>query len=80
MQDALFTACKTGDTKTLHHLLEMVDSLANEQEELNGATRQQLLNKPLDESGWTLLHVAAAAGRSAIVQLLLEAGADPALR
>nr|XP_020647690.1 ankyrin repeat and zinc finger domain-containing protein 1 [Pogona vitticeps]XP_020647692.1 ankyrin repeat and zinc finger domain-containing protein 1 [Pogona vitticeps] len=80
MQDALFTACKTGDTKTLHHLLEMVDSLANEQEELNGATQQQLLNKPLDESGWTLLHVAAAAGRSAIVQLLLEAGADPALR
>ncbi|KAJ7346000.1 hypothetical protein JRQ81_001950 [Phrynocephalus forsythii] len=80
MQDALFTACKTGDAKTLQHLLGMVDSPADEQEELSGTAPQQLLNQPLDESGWTLLHVAAAAGRSAVVQLLLENGADPAVR
>lgn len=64
----------------MQHLLGMVESPADEQEELPGTALQQLLNKPLDESGWTLLHVAAAAGRSAVVQLLLETGADPAVR
>lgn len=39
-----------------------------------------LLNQPLDEHGFTLLHVAARAGRAEAVCLLLEAGADPALR
>lgn len=79
MQDTLFTACKTGDLRTLQHLLGMADGAA-EGEQCNGIAPQQLLNTPLDESGWTLLHVAAAAGRSAVVQLLLKAGADPALR
>ncbi|KAJ6665535.1 hypothetical protein lerEdw1_003376 [Lerista edwardsae] len=79
VQDTLFTACKTGDLRTLQQLLGMAEGAA-EGEECNGITPQQLLNTPLDESGWTLLHVAAAAGRSAVVRLLLEAGADPALR
>ncbi|XP_053149135.1 ankyrin repeat and zinc finger domain-containing protein 1 isoform X2 [Hemicordylus capensis] len=79
LQDSLFTTCKTGDLRALRHLLGMADGTAGI-EECNGDTAQQLLNAPLDESGWTLLHVAAAAGRSAVVRLLLEAGADPALR
>ncbi|XP_066467700.1 tRNA endonuclease ANKZF1 isoform X2 [Tiliqua scincoides] len=78
VQDTLFTASKTGDLRTLQYLL--ADGAAEEGEECSGTTPQQLLNTPLDESGWTLLHVAAAAGRSAVVRLLLEAGADPALR
>ncbi|XP_067385544.1 tRNA endonuclease ANKZF1 [Emydura macquarii macquarii] len=39
-----------------------------------------LLSEPLDQNNFTLLHVAAAAGKAAAVQLLLEAGADPTLR
>ena len=39
-----------------------------------------LVNRPLDWSGFTLLHVAAAAGQKAAVQLLMDAGADPACR
>ncbi|XP_074857683.1 tRNA endonuclease ANKZF1 isoform X2 [Carettochelys insculpta] len=39
-----------------------------------------LLSEPVDGTGFTLLHVAAAAGKGEAVQLLLEAGADPALR
>lgn len=39
-----------------------------------------LLNQPMDERGCTLLHVAARAGKAEAVCLLLEAGADPALR
>jgi ankyrin repeat protein len=31
----------------------------------------------LDERGWTLLHIAASAGHSNIIQDLLERGADP---
>lgn len=41
---------------------------------------RSLLNQPLDEDGFTLLHVAARAGKAEAVRLLLEAGADPALR
>ncbi|KAM9123700.1 tRNA endonuclease ANKZF1 isoform 1-T2 [Pangshura tecta] len=39
-----------------------------------------LLSEPIAGTGFTLLHVAAAAGKGAAVRLLLEAGADPALR
>lgn len=41
---------------------------------------RSLLNQPVDEHGCTLLHVAAQAGKAEAVCLLLEAGADPALR
>lgn len=41
---------------------------------------RSLLNQPVDERGCTLLHVAARAGKAEAVCLLLEAGADPALR
>nr|XP_056707587.1 ankyrin repeat and zinc finger domain-containing protein 1 [Euleptes europaea] len=80
VEDLLFTACKTGDLKTLQHLLGMADGAAREGEECSSNNLCHLLNTSLDESGWTLLHVAAAAGRSALVRLLLQAGADPAVR
>lgn len=80
MQDTLFTACKMGDLRTLQHFLKMADGAVEQGEECSSTTPQQLFNTPLDESGWTLLHVAAATGRHAVVRLLLEAGADPALR
>ncbi|XP_061465359.1 tRNA endonuclease ANKZF1 isoform X2 [Rhineura floridana] len=80
VQDALFTACKMGDLGALQHLLGLDNSTANKRDDCSGIALQQLLNTPLDESGWTLLHVAAAAGRSAVVRLLLETGADPTLR
>ncbi|XP_025031042.1 ankyrin repeat and zinc finger domain-containing protein 1 isoform X2 [Python bivittatus] len=79
VQDALFTACKMGDVGALQHLLGMADNATDDSECSDKATKQ-LLNTPLDESGWTVLHVAAAAGRSAVVRLLLESGADPAVR
>ncbi|KFP51321.1 Ankyrin repeat and zinc finger domain-containing protein 1, partial [Cathartes aura] len=70
LRDALFTASKTGDVGTLRHLLgaQPLDM------------PRSLLNQPVDERGCTLLHVAAQAGKAAAVCLLLEAGADPALR
>ncbi|NXI71450.1 ANKZ1 protein, partial [Anseranas semipalmata] len=70
LRDALFTACKTGDVGTLQHLLDA--------QHLD--TPRSLLNQPMDEHGFTLLHVAARAGKAEAVCLLLEAGADPALR
>ncbi|XP_068263777.1 tRNA endonuclease ANKZF1 isoform X1 [Nyctibius grandis] len=86
LRDALFTACKTGDMGTLRHLLGVPESggLPGDSEHGEGAqpldTPRSLLNQPVDERGCTLLHVAARAGRAEAVCLLLEAGADPALR
>ncbi|XP_060117063.1 tRNA endonuclease ANKZF1 [Heteronotia binoei] len=80
VEDVLFTACKMGDLKTLQHLLGMADGGAQEGEECCSSNLYRWLSTPLDENGWTLLHVAAAAGRSAVVRLLLQAGADPAVR
>ncbi|XP_048454516.1 ankyrin repeat and zinc finger domain-containing protein 1 [Rhincodon typus] len=39
-----------------------------------------ILCEVLDESGFTLLHVAAASGQAAIIRLLMDAGCDPAIR
>ncbi|NXS63260.1 ANKZ1 protein, partial [Brachypteracias leptosomus] len=80
LRDALFTACKTGDVGTLQHLLSLPEgSEDGEGTQLLDAALS-LLNQPLDERGCTLLHVAARAGKAKAVSLLLEAGADPALR
>ncbi|NXL56017.1 ANKZ1 protein, partial [Chordeiles acutipennis] len=86
LRDALFTACKTGDVGTLQHLLGMPESGGLPRDSKDGEGTQPLdlprsmLNQPVDERGCTLLHVAARAGKAAAVCLLLEAGADPALR
>ncbi|KAM6070409.1 tRNA endonuclease ANKZF1 isoform 2-T2 [Chlamydotis macqueenii] len=86
LRDALFTACKTGDVGTLRHLLGVPESggLPGDSEDGGGTqpldTSHSLLNQPVDERGCTLLHVAARAGKAEAVCLLLEAGADPALR
>ncbi|XP_009460439.1 PREDICTED: ankyrin repeat and zinc finger domain-containing protein 1 [Nipponia nippon] len=86
LRDTLFTACKTGDVGTLRHLLGVPESgnLPGDHEDGEGAQPldmpRSLLNQPLDEHGCTLLHVAARAGKAEAVCLLLEAGADPALR
>lgn len=84
--NALFTACKTGDVGTLRHLLGVPGSqdLLGRSEDGEGtqplSMPRSLLNQPVDEHGCTLLHVAARAGKDEAVRLLLEAGADPALR
>ncbi|XP_078083890.1 tRNA endonuclease ANKZF1 [Mustelus asterias] len=39
-----------------------------------------VLCEALDETGFTLLHVAAAAGQPAVLRLLMDAGSDPAIR
>ncbi|XP_031455461.1 ankyrin repeat and zinc finger domain-containing protein 1 isoform X1 [Phasianus colchicus] len=86
LRDALFTACKTGDVGTLRHLLCDPESRGPLGDSKDGDDEQtldlahSLLNQPVDEHGLTLLHVAARAGRAEAVCLLLEAGADPALR
>ncbi|NWI54388.1 ANKZ1 protein, partial [Calyptomena viridis] len=86
LRDALFTACKTGDVRTLQHLLGVPESRALPQDSEDGEVTQtldmahSLLNQPMDESGCSLLHVAARAGKAEAVCLLLQAGADPALR
>ncbi|XP_056351838.1 ankyrin repeat and zinc finger domain-containing protein 1 isoform X3 [Oenanthe melanoleuca] len=81
--DALFTACKTGDMRTLRHLLgvpENGDVPGDSEDGESVDMAHSLLNQPVDERGSTLLHVAARAGKAEAVCLLLEAGADPALR
>ncbi|XP_012790122.1 ankyrin repeat and zinc finger domain-containing protein 1 [Sorex araneus] len=64
----LLAACRAGDVGVLRPQLT---ASPVEPEVLS------LLNAPLGPGGFTLLHAAAAAGRGAVVRLLLEAGADP---
>lgn len=83
LRDALFTACKVGDLGALCSLLQLPQELVDhpERREANSSTAPlSLLNKPIDSSGFTLLHVAAAASQKAVIRLLLDAGADPACR
>ncbi|XP_046700988.1 ankyrin repeat and zinc finger domain-containing protein 1 isoform X2 [Silurus meridionalis] len=69
IQDALYTACKTGDTEALHTLLQQEKD-----------TLIRLLNTAIDSAGYTLLHVASAAAQKYAVMLLLEMGSDPTCR
>ncbi|XP_078142031.1 tRNA endonuclease ANKZF1 isoform X1 [Centroberyx gerrardi] len=91
LRDALYTACKIGDVDSLCALLQLPGETAQSPEELGSNTFYQqqppdalgpltLLNKPIDSSGFTLLHVASAAGQKAVVKLLMDAGGDPACR
>uniref|UniRef100_A0A1A7XFE5 tRNA endonuclease ANKZF1 n=1 Tax=Iconisemion striatum TaxID=60296 RepID=A0A1A7XFE5_9TELE len=85
LRDALFTACKVGDVGALSSLLQLPQEIPESREKLESnpalvRSPLSLLNKPVDSSGFTLLHVAAAAAQKAVVRLLLDAGADPACR
>lgn len=90
LRDALYTACKTGDLQSLHTLLELPPPPAKEEEEEDeGGMRDDLskvstpltfLNQPIDQSGFTLLHVASAAGQKGVVTLLMDLGCDPACK
>ncbi|XP_047227102.1 ankyrin repeat and zinc finger domain-containing protein 1 isoform X3 [Girardinichthys multiradiatus] len=83
LRDALFTACKVGDVGVLCSLLQLPQEMVDHPEKMEGNSSRvplSLLNEPIDSSGFTLLHVAAAAAQKAVVRLLLEAGADPACR
>lgn len=85
MRDDLFTACKVGDVDSLHRLLQLPTETAeshkrSESDPCDAPSPVNLLNKPIDSSGFTLLHVASAAAQKAVISLLLDAGADPACR
>ncbi|XP_056144965.1 ankyrin repeat and zinc finger domain-containing protein 1 isoform X2 [Lampris incognitus] len=94
LRDALYTACKIGDVASLCRLLQLPQEAdlreGPEEQGSNTSLKQQPspdgisplthLNKPIDSSGFTLLHVASAAGQGAVVKLLMDAGADPSYR
>ncbi|XP_057192015.1 ankyrin repeat and zinc finger domain-containing protein 1 isoform X2 [Triplophysa rosa] len=85
LRDALYTACKTGDIKTLYTLMQLSE---DQEKGIERDTREKstsdttnvscLLNKPIDSAGFTLLHVASAAAQKSVIRLLLDAGSDPA--
>ncbi|XP_067299655.1 tRNA endonuclease ANKZF1 isoform X2 [Pseudorasbora parva] len=84
LRDALYTACKTGDIQSLRSLLQLPE---DQEEKKDGGERKTeenptsrvlcLLNKPIDSAGYTLLHVASAAGQKSVIKLLMDAGSDP---
>ncbi|XP_051937425.1 ankyrin repeat and zinc finger domain-containing protein 1 [Hippocampus zosterae] len=80
LRDALFTACKVGDLAALCRLLNLSDEPRelSVSEAVDTDSPLTLLNKHIDSSGFTLLHVASAAAQKAVVRLLMDAGADPA--
>lgn len=80
LRDALFTACKVGDVDTLRSLLQPPGDTAESSDPSGTTSALTLLCKPIDLSGFTLLHVASAAAQKGAVSLLLDAGSDPACR
>lgn len=85
LRDALYTACKTGDIQSLRSLLQLPEDQEEEKDGANRKTEENptsgvscLLNKPIDSAGFTLLHVASAAGQKSVIRLLMDAGSDPA--
>ncbi|KAM6986726.1 tRNA endonuclease ANKZF1 [Aplochiton taeniatus] len=92
LRDALYTACKVGDVDTLQRLLQEGERQAGDKDggatvpgscpsstspAPGGVSPLALLNKPIDTSGFTLLHVASAAGQRGAVKLLMDAGGNP---
>ncbi|XP_016138079.1 ankyrin repeat and zinc finger domain-containing protein 1-like [Sinocyclocheilus grahami] len=85
LRDALYTACKTGDIQSLRTLLQQPEDQGEEKGKGERNAKENpisrvsyLLNKPIDSSGFTLLHVASAAGQSSVIRLLMDEGSDPA--
>lgn len=77
LRDALYTACKVGDVDTLRSLLQPPTDSSDPSASTSTFTH---LRKPIDLSGFTLLHVASAAAQRGAVRLLLDVGSDPACR
>nr|XP_040123808.1 ankyrin repeat and zinc finger domain-containing protein 1 isoform X7 [Ictidomys tridecemlineatus] len=69
--NVLLAACRAGDIGMLKLQLAA---------EPTDPRVRSLLNAPLGSGGFTLLHAAAAAGRSSVVHLLLEAGCNPTVQ
>ncbi|KAK6315514.1 hypothetical protein J4Q44_G00150430 [Coregonus suidteri] len=85
LRDALYTACKTGDLDTLISLLpvrrgEQGGGKEEDQGDQDALSPLALLNQPIDSSGFTLLHVASAAGQKGVAQMLMDAGSNPACK
>lgn len=82
--DAVYTACKTGQLDVLRRLLRLPggeDEEGGDDEEGTPARPSSaFLNREVDSSRFTFLHVASAAAQRNVVRLLMEAGSDPACR
>ncbi|KAJ8352318.1 hypothetical protein SKAU_G00237940 [Synaphobranchus kaupii] len=91
--DAFYTACKTGQLDTLRSLLHLPGREGGDEEggDDEGEGRRPpgddqplpssaFLNREIDSSGFTFLHVASAAAQRDVIRLLMDAGSDPACR
>ncbi|XP_064183580.1 tRNA endonuclease ANKZF1 [Anguilla rostrata] len=81
--DAVYTACKTGQLDALRGLLRPPgrgDEEGRDGEDRGRPPSPAFLNREMDSSGFTLLHVASAAAQRGVVRLLMDAGCDPACR
>uniref|UniRef100_A0A8C9RA52 Ankyrin repeat and zinc finger peptidyl tRNA hydrolase 1 n=1 Tax=Scleropages formosus TaxID=113540 RepID=A0A8C9RA52_SCLFO len=80
LRDAFFTACKVGDLEALQRLLQDFADHHPGGGDPGTLTLSDFLNAEIDYSGFTLLHVASAAGQRGVVRRLMDAGSDPAHR
>ncbi|TMS06303.1 Ankyrin repeat and zinc finger domain-containing protein 1 [Larimichthys crocea] len=86
LRDALYTACKVGDVDSVCRLLQLPAAETAESEERPESNTSDvkspltLLNKPIDSSGFTLLHVASAAAQKAVSEAAHGRRSRPSLQ